>query len=97
MSKQDGRNSPVSKLPGVMGDAAKGVLKSVGDTVTSVFKRDKGKGPTKKKGQAPTFGAKPPKKGGRKRKKSRRKRRKSRRKRRKSRRKRRKSRRKRRR
>jgi len=91
--KQDGRESPLSALLPVVGDAAKGVGNSITKTITGAFERDKGKGPIKKKGRAPIFGAKPTK-GGRKRRKTRRKRRKSRRKRRKSRRKRRKSRRK---
>ena len=90
MSKQDGRNSPVSELPGAITTIVK-------DSVGNVFERSKDNTKKTPKGQVPEFGAKPPKggpKGGRKRRKTRRKRRKSRRKRRKSRRKRRKSRRK---
>jgi hypothetical protein len=85
MSKQDGRNSPVSELPGAITTIVK-------DSVDNVFERSKDNTKKIPKGQVPEFG-KPPK-GGRKRRKTRRKRRKSRRKRRKSRRKRRKSRRK---
>ena len=88
--KHDGRNSPVSELPGAL-------KKIVEDSVSNVFHRPKDNTKKTSKREVPKFGEKPKnktKKGGRKRRKTRRKRRKSRRKRRKSRRKRRKSRRK---